>query len=202
MERAERRGRDWHAAPIDETCRRGRHSFALVLLQGIPSIPDCLGWVLMQNSGRAAEAPNSGDPRVPLPVFQAPASNNPASHRLLLISFHFPSDGAAGALRSQKLSHFAGERGRGLDVISLHPSGLEKIDDTRLANLPPGTRVHRVRMPKVLLERIEGRLWRWYRTVRPAKPAIADVPRPGAQTRAAEHPGVIMASAAFRDRLL
>jgi hypothetical protein len=155
----------------------------------------------MQNPDQTANAPNSSDSRLPLPFFQAHASNAPPSRRLLLISFHFPPGGAAGALRWQKLSHFAGERGWALDVISLHPSGLEKIDNTRLADLPPGTRVYGVPMPKLLLERIERQLWQWYRRFRPAEPAIADVPGPAAQTRAAEHPGV-MAPAAFRDRLL
>jgi len=154
----------------------------------------------MRNPDKNAKAPNSGDPLLPFPFFQAPASGAPLLRRLLLISFHFPPGEAAGALRWQKLSYFAGERGWALDVISLHPSGLGKIDNTRLAELPPGTRVYGVPMPKLLLERIEGRLWGWYRRFRPGKSAIADVPGPGAQTRAAGHRGVI-APAAFRDRL-
>ena len=156
----------------------------------------------MRNSNQATETLNSAELRQPLPVFQAPSSNIPAPRRLLLISFHFPPGGAAGALRWQKLSHFAAERGWGLDVISLHPSGLEKTDNTRLADLPPGTRVFGVPMPELLLERIvERQIWRWYRSFRPVKPAIADIPEPGAQARAAQHPG-LMAPTAFRDRFL
>ena len=145
--------------------------------------------------------PYSNDPGLHLPFFRAPPSNVPPLRRLLLISFHFPPSGATGALRWQKLSRFAVQRGWALDVISLHPSELDKVDDKRLADLPPETRVYGVPMPKLLLEQFEGQLWRWYRRLRPVKPAIADVPGPGTQARAGEHWGV-MAPAAFRDRLL
>src|SRR2546425_638395 len=155
----------------------------------------------MRNPDETAKASNSyGAPLCP-PFFQAPASNTLPLRRSLLISFHFPPGGAAGALRWQKLSHFAAERGWALDVVTLHPSGLDNIDNRRLADLPPGTKVYGVPMPTLRLERIEGLLWRCYRSFRPVKSAIADVPGPGAQTRAAEHPGV-MASAALRDRFL
>jgi hypothetical protein len=147
-------------------------------------------WALNSNSSRRCS-----------PFFERPASSARASGRLLLISFHFPPGGAAGALRWQKLSQLAGERGWGLDVISLHPSGLEKIENTRLGDLPPGTRVYGVPMPELLLERIERQIWRWYRSFRPAKPAIADTAGPGAQTRAARHPRD-MAPTAFHDRFL
>jgi glycosyltransferase involved in cell wall biosynthesis len=56
-------------------------------------------------------------------------------------------------------------------------------------------------MPDVLLERIERRVWRWYRSFRPTKPAIPDIPRAGTPVRAAEDPGV-MAPAAFPTRFL
>jgi len=155
----------------------------------------------VRNSDQTARASNSDGAFLCAPFFQAPVSNALPLRRLLLISFHFPPGGAAGALRWQKLSRFAGERGWGLDVISLHPSGLEKTDNTRLADLPPGTRVYGVPMSKLLLEKIAERIWRQYRRFRPVKPAIADVLGHGAQTRAAEHLGVIT-PAAFRDGLL
>lgn len=136
------------------------------------------------------------------PFFQVPASSTPPSGRLLLISFHFPPGGTAGALRWQKLSQFAGERGRTLDVISLHPSDLEKIDNTRLADLPPGTRVYGVPMPKLFLERVEGFLWRCYRWLRDGK-AAGRLSGNGARDRAAERPEIAAGtSGAFRDRFL
>jgi glycosyltransferase involved in cell wall biosynthesis len=119
-----------------------------------------------------------------------------------LISFHFPPGGAAGALRWQKLSHFAQERGWALDAIALHPSGLEDIDDARLADLPAGTRVYGVPVPKLRLDRIDARIWQWYRALRPAKPVVADAP-PGssAQAHALEYPAV-MSPSSFQNRVL
>ncbi len=157
----------------------------------------------MRNPDKNAKAPNSGDPLLPFPFFQAPASGAPLLRRLLLISFHFPPGEAAGALRWQKLSYFAGERGWALDVISLHPSGLGKIDNTRLAELPPGTRVYGVPMPKLLLERIEGLLWRCYRWFRGGKSVADQLSENGAQNRGTEHSEVVArASVASHDRFL
>src|SRR6266853_424079 len=157
----------------------------------------------MRNPDQNAKAPNSGDPLLPFPFFQAPASGAPLLRRLLLISFHFPPGEAAGALRWQKLSYFAGERGWALDVISLHPSGLGKIDNTRLAELPPGTRVYGVPMPKLLLERIEGLLWRCYRWFRGGKSVADQLSENGAQNRGTEHSEVVArASVASHDRFL
>src|SRR6266853_490840 len=157
----------------------------------------------MRNPDQNAKAPNSGDPLLPFPFFQAPASGAPLLRRLLLISFHFPPGEAAGALRWQKLSYFARERGWALDVISLHPSGLGKIDNTRLAELPPGTRVYGVPMPKLLLERIEGLLWRCYRWFRGGKSVADQLSENGAQNRGTEHSEVVArASVASHDRFL
>jgi len=97
------------------------------------------------------------------PFFQVPFGDAAVPRRLLLISFHFPPGGAAGALRWQKFSRLAAERGWSLDVIALHPSNLATIENERLSDLPPGTRVYGVPMPKLLLEKIEWRLWQLYR---------------------------------------
>jgi len=75
------------------------------------------------------------------------AGVNRATHRLLLISYHFLPGQAAGALRWQKLAGYAAERGWGLDVITLEP---EKPPE-----LPAGTRVYGVPQSKVFLERLE-----------------------------------------------
>ena len=63
----------------------------------------------MRNSDQTARASNSDGAFLCAPFFQAPVSNALPLRRLLLISFHFPPGGAAGALRWQKLSRFAGE---------------------------------------------------------------------------------------------
>lgn len=157
----------------------------------------------MRNPDQASKALKSDSARPCSPFFQAPVSKASLSGRLLLISFHFPPGGAAGALRWQKLSQFAGERGRTLDVISLHPSGLDKIDNTRLADLPPGTRVYGVPMPRLFLEQIEGLLWRCYRWFRRGKSAAGQLSENGARNRGAEHSEVMAGtSVAFHDRYL
>ena len=135
--------------------------------------------------------------------FQAPASKSPPSGRLLLISFHFPPGGGAGALRWQKLAQFAGERGQTLDVITLHPSDLDKIDNKRLADLPPGTRIYGVPMPALLLERIEGLLLRCLRWFRRGSPAARELWESGAALRATAHVRVTARpSEALHDRIV
>lgn len=127
----------------------------------------------MQNPDHASMELKSNRKSLCSPFFEAPASTAPSSGRFLLISFHFPPGGAVGALRWQKLSQFAAERGQTFDVITLHPSSLDSVDNSRLANLPSGTRVYGVSMPKRLLERMEEFLWRCYRGLRGGKrPAV------------------------------
>lgn len=69
----------------------------------------------------------------------------PPGRRILLLSYHFPPGQATGALRWQKLSAYAAERGWGMDVLCAHPDLLTTTDPSRLAELPPGTRVFGVR---------------------------------------------------------
>ncbi len=73
------------------------------------------------------------------PFFQASGAER--HRRLLLISPHFPPSQAAGALRWQKLSRHAAERGWGIDVVTIDPSSLGAVDPARLEELPEGTRV-------------------------------------------------------------
>ena len=135
--------------------------------------------------------------------FQAPASKAPPSGRLLLISFHFPPGGGAGALRWQKLARFAGERGQTLDVITLHPSDLDKIDNKRLADLPRGTRIYGVPMPALLLERIEGLFWRYLPWLRRRNPAASELWERAAPLHATEHVKVTRRpSEALHDRIV
>jgi glycosyltransferase involved in cell wall biosynthesis len=122
------------------------------------------------------------------PFFQSEERKESLPRRLLLISFHFPPGGAAGSLRWQKLSRFAAERGWALDVISLHPSALDKVDNGRLQELPPGTRVYGVPMPTRWLEKIERNVWRVYRRIRPAAPQ--EGVRVGHGGQGADSPGI------------
>ncbi len=86
--------------------------------------------------------------------------------RLILVSWHFPPGRATGALRWQKLSRFAAERGWDLDVVTAHPDDLDATEPQRLAELPPGIRIWGVRRREALAERVEGTLWPLYDAAR------------------------------------
>ncbi|MGI8843227.1 MAG: hypothetical protein ACR2HZ_05985 [Gemmatimonadaceae bacterium] len=102
--------------------------------------------------------------RTPEPVFEAPGGD-PRSDRLLLISDQFPPAQSAGALRWQKLSRFAAGRGWILDVITRDPALLDARDDSRLAELPAGTRVYGFVPRDLVLDSAEQWLSRAYRAV-------------------------------------
>lgn len=93
--------------------------------------------------------------------------------RILLISYHFPPGSSVGGLRWQKLSHYASQRGWGVDVITLDPEDLEAPDLARMNRLPIGTRVWGVSQPTLHVERIERWAWRFYRMVRSVLRALA-----------------------------
>lgn len=99
--------------------------------------------------------------------FWGPGRVTSSRSRLLLISYHFPPGQAAGALRWQRLSSWAAERGWELDVIALHPSAMSDPDMSRLADLPVGTRVYGIPAPTLRVERLESSVWRMYRWLRP-----------------------------------
>lgn len=75
----------------------------------------------------------------PTPYFER-AGPPPKRGRLLLVSYHFPPGGTAGALRWQKFTPYLAECGWGVDVIT-EIGAPDNRDETRLAELPPGTRV-------------------------------------------------------------
>lgn len=72
--------------------------------------------------------------------FFGPTAPQPG-RRLLLVSWHFPPSDATGALRWQRLSVFAADRGWGLDVVTEEPGSMERVDWSRMEELPSGTRV-------------------------------------------------------------
>ena len=98
----------------------------------------------------------------PDPVFEA-AAGNPKAPRLLLVSDQFPPAQSAGALRWQKLSRFASQRGWELDVITRDPALLASRDDRRLEELPPGTRVYTFRPHDLPVDGFERWISRAYR---------------------------------------
>src|SRR5213079_3340339 len=100
----------------------------------------------------------------PSPAYATAASDG--RPRLLLISYHFPPDAAVGALRWQKLSRYAAERGWGLDVITFDPASLAVTDPSRLADLPPGVRVYTLAPPQVAWEHLVELAWRAYDSAR------------------------------------
>lgn len=79
--------------------------------------------------------------------------------RLLVISYHFPPDRAVGARRWEKFSHFATERGWGMDVFMRGDIAASDIEHARRA-LPDGVRVFAVPAPALRIERVENAVWR------------------------------------------
>ena len=75
----------------------------------------------------------------------------------------------------------AARRGWGASVLTLDQSQIEtKIDKERLTELPSGTRVYGVRVPKLRIERLENLLWSFYKRLRRRPtPAKTDQPSTG-----------------------
>jgi glycosyltransferase involved in cell wall biosynthesis len=90
----------------------------------------------------------------------------PARRRLLLISYHFPPGRAAGALRWEKMSDFAAERGWALDVITLDPAGQTEPDCRRLDRLPSGIRLYGVPTQRSWLDSFEDSAYKIFRRLR------------------------------------
>lgn len=115
----------------------------------------------------------------PVPFFAA--SGERATRRLLLLAYHFPPSQTAGALRWQKLSRFAVERGYALDVITRDPAQLASSDSSRLDDLPAGTRLYAVRDDEPWIVPPERALRSLFRRIRSsntagngARPAAAE----------------------------
>ena len=125
------------------------------------------------------------------PVYEAPGGD-PNAERLLLVSDQFPPAQSAGSLRWQKLSRFAANRGWILDVITRDPALLGVRDDSRLDELPPGTRVFAFRPEELALDKAERWLSRAVRGLRatrvPEKPS-GEARRPGSVDETRAKPG-------------
>jgi hypothetical protein len=74
---------------------------------------------------------------------------------MLLISHCFPPDSSVGALRWEMMLRSAAERGWSADVILGDPAQAEMRDDSRLRQLPAGTRLFGVAVREQALESVE-----------------------------------------------
>lgn len=74
------------------------------------------------------------------PFFET-APNPQVKRRMLLVFFYFAPSAEVGALRWISLARFGADRGWAVDVVALQPRYMGPIDATRLAQLPPGTRL-------------------------------------------------------------
>src|SRR3989442_673661 len=112
------------------------------------------------------------------PFFESPKRLGSSRPRLLLISYHFSPAQTAGALRWEKFSQYAAERGGPMDVGTLHPSSLSMLDVSQLATLPADIRAYGVPNPVLWAERLERSVWRGYRRIRPRKGAARSASSP------------------------
>jgi hypothetical protein len=112
---------------------------------------------------------------------------------MLLVSDQFPPAQTAGALRWQKLSRFAAERGWVLDVITRDPALLPARDDSRLAELPPGTRVYGFAPRDLMLDRLERWTGDAYRAVRAERAPERGAGATASTARTAENPSALPA---------
>ena len=104
------------------------------------------------------------------PLFENEGVGSQSDRRLLVISYHFPPDRAVGAKRWQKFSHFAAERGWGLDVFMRGDVNSAEVAAAR-SSVPCGVRVFAVAEPSLRRERIENAVWRALKGRRVASPA-------------------------------
>lgn len=120
--------------------------------------------------------------------------HRPRARRLLLITYHFPPSGAAGALRWEKLASLAADRGWLLDVVTLDPAHLGERRDRATHALPAGTRVFHVPAVTLKRERIVTALLATVRALR-ARATTADDQAdesgaPGSPAREPSRPGL------------
>jgi hypothetical protein len=86
------------------------------------------GWKLLNNS---TSQPNSDTINLTTTM-----------KRLLMISYPFPPNATAGAVRSERFARYLPAYGWNVDVVSIKPRKGLFVDQQRLATLPPGVAVH------------------------------------------------------------
>lgn len=135
-----------------------------------------------------------------------------AERRILLVSPAYPPCAEVGALRWEKITAVAAERGWGLDVITGAAGPLDRIDERRLLALPAGTRVWTIPMPVPMLQRVERSVVAMVAPLRrrraaasaatvaePLEGAVSVAPAPSPPVPAAPDPGSAPVSAMMRN---
>lgn len=125
--------------------------------------------------GQPLPAASSNDAPPPGPVPHA-------GPRILLVSWHFPPDPAVGALRWQKFTRYAAERGWGVDVLMRDMNGVPGGDADRLGDLPAGTRIFTIPERGMWIERMAGGVARVARAWSRRMPALQHGLSPGHQS--------------------
>ncbi len=89
--------------------------------------------------------------------------------RLLLLSYHFPPDGAVGGLRWEQMARFFSANGWGVDVVMRDLTRLASPDARRLQRLPDDVRVYSATEIDPWLARMEADMLRVARSLRPRR---------------------------------
>jgi hypothetical protein len=89
--------------------------------------------------------------------------------RLLLLSYHFPPDGAVGGLRWEQMARFFSANGWQVDVIMRDLTRLPSPDARRLQRLPDDVRVYSATEMDPWLARMEAGMLRIARSLRPRR---------------------------------
>ena len=120
-----------------------------------------------------------------------------AGRRLLLISYYFPPVNDVGALRWQKLSRHAAERGWALDVVMVDPASTDTIDEGRLSDLPPGMRLFAIPDVQSPIYRFQISMWKAVRPLARGADAIVTGESPWSATAAPSRNGVLSRRPSF-----
>src|SRR5215831_3038058 len=104
----------------------------------------------------------------PTPFFESKVRGDASAprRRLLLLTYHFPPDGAVGGLRWEQMSKFFSASGWSIDVIMRDVAKLRSPDMRRMEQLPPHVRVYSAIEIEPWLARMESGMLRVVRSVR------------------------------------
>ena len=114
----------------------------------------------------------------PTPFFESYVHGDASAprRRLLLLTYHFPPDGAVGGLRWEQMSKFFSANGWAIDVIMRDVTKLRSPDTRRLHQLPPNVRVYSAVEVEPWLARMESGMLRVVRSFRSRTGSRADAP--------------------------
>jgi hypothetical protein len=86
--------------------------------------------------------------------------------RLLMISYPFPPNSSAGAVRSERIARYLPDRGWQVDVVTIKPRQDLFEDNARLTNFSPNVKIHSTRNVDP---------WLWLKSRRPVNPFFSAV---------------------------